>query len=169
MYDGEMSRVEAVQNASRAWVWGFSADVEANLPAGFGVKTTYNYQKGKEEQEDGSTVALRHAAPCFGTAHLTYSRYKFKADLYAVFNGEIAYADLAPSERKKTYMYAADPDGNPYSPSWYTLNLKVLCQLSDLMMVNIGVENLTNQRYRPYSSGVAAPGINFIGALKFTF
>ncbi len=169
MYDGEMSRVEAVQNASQAWVWGFSVDVESNLPKGFGIKASYSYQKGKEEQEDGSTVPLRHAAPWFGAAHLTYSRYRLKVDLYAVYNGEIPYADLAPSERKKTYMYASDPDGNPYSPSWYTLNVKLLYRLSEFLMVNVGVENFTNQRYRPYSSGVAGAGINFIGALKFTF
>ena len=169
IYDGEMSKVEAIQNAAYAVVWGFSADIEANLPAGFGISASYNYQKGEEEQDDGTTAPLRHAAPVFGTAHLTYSRNRLKVDLYGVFNGEIPCANLAPSERNKAYIYAYDANGNPYSPSWYTINVKLLYQFTDYLMVNVGLENITDQRYRPYSSGIAGPGMNFIASLKFTF
>jgi len=169
VYDGEMSKVEAIQNAAYAVVWGFSADIEANLPAGFGLGGSYNYQKGEEEQDDGTTAPLRHAAPTFGTAHLTYSRNRLKIDLYGIFNGEISYANLAPSERNKAYIYAKDANGDPYSPSWYTINIKLLYQFTDYLMVNVGLENISDQRYRPYSSGIAGPGMNFIASLKFTF
>jgi hemoglobin/transferrin/lactoferrin receptor protein len=49
------------------------------------------------------------------------------------------------------------------------LNLKVQYQLAALLMLSAGVENLTDQRYRPYSSGIVAPGRNFIVALKASF
>jgi len=169
MYDGEMSNVQAMQNAAKAWVWGFSADVEANLPAGFGIHADLTYQKGEEELDDGSTAPLRHAAPFFGSAHLTYSRERLKADLYFVYNGEVSYKNLAPSEVEKDYMYALDADGNPYSPSWNTLNFKIMYQLTDHFMVNLGLENITDQRYRPYSSGISAAGRNFIASVKMTF
>lgn len=169
MYDGELSRVEAIQNAASAFVYGLQFDAEADLPAGFGLAGHFNYQHGEEELDDGSTAPLRHAAPWYGRFHVTYTRTRLKADLYAIFNGETSYDDLAPSERKKDYMYALDSNGNPYSPSWYTLNFKMLYQLTDYLMVTAGVENITDQRYRPYSSGIAGAGINFIGSLRFTF
>jgi hemoglobin/transferrin/lactoferrin receptor protein len=90
------------------------------------------------------------------------------ADLSGIYNGEIAYEDLATEEQGKDYMYALDGNGNPYSPGWYTFNFKMWYQLTNLLKLGAGVENITDQRYRPYSSGLVAPGRNFIVSLHFT-
>jgi hemoglobin/transferrin/lactoferrin receptor protein len=42
-------------------------------------------------------------------------------------------------------------------------------QITDIFSVSGGVENLTDVRYRPYSSGITAPGRNFILSLKASF
>jgi len=34
------------------------------------------------------------------------------------------------------------------------------------MTFDFGVENILDKRYRPYASGISAPGINFILALR---
>lgn len=169
VYSGELSQIQAIQNAASAYVWGIQTGVELKLPAGFGFSTRFNYQKGKEELDDGSKSPLRHAGPWFGSTHLTFSAQRLKMDLYAVYNGEVSYDNLAEEERSKTYLYAEDENGNPYSPSWYTLNLKMSYQLSDLLFISGGIENITDQRYRPYSSGIAAPGRNFILSLRAGF
>lgn len=170
VYDGTLSQVQAIQNAARARVWGVQAGVELRLPKGFSISSRYNWQDG-EEEEPGSeqTLPVRHIAPSFGTTHLIYQRERLKLDLYAVYNGEIAFADLAPSERGKPDIYAVDENGNPYSPNWYTLNLKASYQLSPALQLNAGLENITDQRYRPYSSGIAGPGRNLILALRGSF
>ncbi|MBN2214355.1 MAG: TonB-dependent receptor [Bacteroidales bacterium] len=169
LYDGEPSRVQAIQNAARAWVWGIQAAVNVKIPAGFGVSSQLNFQKGKEELDDGSVAPLRHAAPLFGTAHLTYSANRFKADLYGIYNAEITFENLAPSEQGKPHLYASDKNGHPYSPEWYTVNFKALYQLTDFLMISAGIENITDQRYRPYSSGIAGAGRNLIISAKVTF
>jgi len=169
LYDGEMSRVQAIQNAAFATVYGIQAGLEVKLPAGFGFTSQFNYQKGEEELDDGTKSPLRHAAPWFGVSHLTFTSGKLELDLYGIYNGEISYANLAEEERGKAYLYAQDADGNPYSPSWYTLNIKALYQITTNFSVSAGVENLTDQRYRPYSSGIAGPGRNFILALRARF
>ena len=86
-----------------------------------------------------------------------------------MYNGEVSYDNLPEEERGKDYMYAVDANGNPYSPAWYTLNFKALFLLNDLLSISAGIENMTDQRYRPYSSGIVAPGKNFIISLKATF
>jgi hemoglobin/transferrin/lactoferrin receptor protein len=169
VYDGTLSQVQAIQNAANAHVYGIQAGLELKLPAGFTLSSRFNFQKGEEELDDGSTAPLRHAGPWFGATHLIYRRDRLKADFYGVYNGEISYEDLAPEEQSKPHIYATDANGNPYSPSWYTLNLKVQYQLADLLMLIAGIENITDQRYRPYSSGIVAPGRNFIVALKTSF
>ncbi len=169
IYDGEQSQVQAVQNAAQAKVYGLQAGIEIKLPSGFSFLSHFNLQDGEEELDDGSTASLRHAAPRFGDAHFTYSFDKFKLDFYGIYNGEISFNDLAPEERSKTYIYAEDENGNPYSPSWYTLNLKMQYQISQRLKLNMGLENITDQRYRPYSSGIAASGRNFIFSVYSNF
>lgn len=169
MYDGELSKIQAIQNAARAYVWGIQTGFETKLPAGFGFSSRFNYQKGEEELDDGITSPLRHAAPWFGMTHLTYSAQKLILDLYAVYNGEVSYKNLPLEEQGKAYMYAVDGDGNPYCPGWYTLNFKAMYQVNEKLSVSGGVENISNQRYRPFSSGIAGPGRNFILAFRAIF
>jgi hemoglobin/transferrin/lactoferrin receptor protein len=165
-YEGELSQVQAIRNAAYATVWGVQAGIEVKLPAGFGFSTRYNFQKGNEELDNGEEAPLRHAAPAFGVSRLTYTRSRLKAELYALYHGEIRYSQLAPEEQDKAYLYASDSNGNPYSPSWATLNLKALYQLTRHLSATAGIENITDQRYRPYSSGIAASSRNFVLSLR---
>ncbi len=169
IYDGELSQVQAIQNAAKAWVYGFEAGAEWKISTAVSVLTRFNYQKGEEEIDDGSTAPLRHAGPWFGDSHLKWNYKNWQVDGYAVYNGAIRFKDLAPEERDKDYLYAVDENGHPWSPSWYTLNLKMQYRFGQYYRVNAGVENITDQRYRPYSSGLAGAGRNFIVALSAGF
>jgi hemoglobin/transferrin/lactoferrin receptor protein len=169
VYDGEMSRVQAIQNAASANVYGIQAEAEIDFGKGFGIHANFNYQKGEEELDDETKAPLRHASPTFGNVSFNYTGKRLTANFYAIFNGKISYNNLAPSERQKDYIYAHDGNGNPFSPSWHTINLKVMYSLSQNIKLSAGIENITDQRYRPYSSGIAGAGRNFIAAAKFTF
>ncbi|MFO7935011.1 MAG: TonB-dependent receptor [Bacteroidales bacterium] len=169
MYDGEMSRVQAVQNAAMAHVFGLLAGLEVKLPSGFEFSSDLNYQKGKEELDDGTTSPSRHAPPLFGVSRLTYQSGKMKIQIYAEYQGERPYDEMPEEEKGKTYMYATDAAGNPYSPGWYTVNFKAAYRLTDYLLLSAGLENLTDQRYRPYSSGIAAAGRNFILSVSTNF
>lgn len=169
MYDGELSQVQAIQNAAHATVWGIQAELDADLFTGFSFSSRFNYQKGEEELDDGTTSPLRHAAPWYGVLKLIYTTQKLRLEFYSTHCGEVSYENLAQEERGKDYLYAIDKNKHPYSPGWYTLNFKTMYQLSDDLSVGGGVENFTDQCYRPYSSGIAAPGRNFILSLKASY
>jgi len=167
IYEGVKSEVVALQNAARARVWGMQAGVEVLLPRNFIASVQVNWIEGEEtDDEKDVDVPLRHAPPFYGNAHLKYAGKKLQADLYALWNGEISNADLAPSEQSKTFIYAKDAQGKPYCPAWFTLNLKVGYQLNRHVYLNLGWENMTNQLYRPYSSGIVAPASNFIASVR---
>lgn len=169
MYNGIMSKVFAIQNAANANVYGFHAGVEIKLPEGFGISSRYNYQKGIEEMDDGTESRSRHAAPAYGVTRLTYTYQQLRMQVYAMYSAKISYENLNEEEKQKPVLYAKDSEGNPYSPSWYTLNFKAMYQVSDNFSVSAGLENIADQRYRPYSSGIVAPGRNFILSLKANF
>lgn len=167
MYDGELSNVQAIQNASKAWIYGFETGLEINFTNAFKLKSQYNFIGGTEENED-IEVPIRHVAPSFGNTHLEYKKDKFTIDAFINYNGELSYNQLAPSEIEKDYIYALDENSNPYSPSWYTLNLRAQFQIIKSIQFTSSLENITNQRYKTYSSGLVASGINFIATLKYS-
>ncbi len=169
LYNGEMSKVYAIQNAAFAKIYGFNAGFEVKFGAGFSFSTRYNYQVGQEEMDDKTVSPSRHAAPAFGVSRFVFQKNKFVMQLYAIYSAEVSYEDLNEEERQKTVLYATDANGNPYSPSWYALNYKAMYPIIENLSVSAGIENITNQRYRPYSSGLVAAGRNFVFSLKLNF
>ncbi|WP_237561824.1 TonB-dependent receptor [Flagellimonas algicola] len=169
IYNGELSTVQAIQNAAKAYVYGVEVGLEAFLNENWAIASNLTITEGTEEDDTGEESAARHAAPTFGDVHLIWQNQKLKADFFLNYNGEIGYNDLALSERSKSYIYAVDENGNPYSPSWYTLNFRSQYQITNALKATLSLENMTNQRYRTYSSGIVAPGTNLIMGLGYNF
>ena len=169
MYDGELSKVQAIQNAAKATVYGLQIAAEWKMENGFSLFSHLTWQKGEEELDDGSKSPLRHSAPVFGITRLSYKHRGLRLDLYAQYAQEVPFKDMPESEISKDYLYPADSDGNPYSPGWYTLNFKAMKRINDMFTFSGGIENITDQRYMPYSSGLVASGRNFIFSLRMNF
>ena len=166
LYNGQMSKVYAIQNAAFGTVAGINAGFELKLPVGLSLSARYNFQRGREEMDNGVVSPSRHAAPAFGIVRLNYIRHKTRLQLYANWSDAVNYEELNEEERQKPAIYARDEQGRPYSPAWYTLNFKASYQLNRQLTVSAGVENITDQRYRPYSSGLVAAGRSFIIAMR---
>ena len=161
-YDGELSKVQAIVNGGKAHIYGGSFSFLADITERIGFTTKLTYMKGEDEEH----FPIRHVSPLFGSTSITYTASKLKLDFYINYNGRISANNMALTEREKPYMYSIDENGALYSPSWYTINLKGYYQFNEKLQLNLGIENILDQRYRPYSSGIVAPGINFIIALR---
>ncbi len=164
-YNGTMSKVEALVNTDAAVVYG--ATLETGVYLTHQLRTRHDITVMKGEDSDG--YAVRHVPPVFGSSHLLFEYHQWFADLYIVYNGKISYKNLAPSEREKNYLYASDKNGNPFSPSWVTLNLKGGYRIDKKLMLSGGIENILDTGYRPYSSGLVAPGFNVILSLEYRY
>ena len=169
VYQGELSTIQAIQNASRAQVYGFEAGLEFAFSKAVKLSSQYNITKGFAQDQQGTKQALRHAAPAYGNTHIVYKKEKLTLDVFAVYNGQFDFEDLAPSQQNNAFLYAADQNGNPYAPKWYTLNFSGQYKFSKAFQLTATLENITDQRYRPYSSGLSAPGRNLIIAATYTF
>lgn len=165
LYDGEMSDIESIVNAGYAHIWGGSISLSVDLNSKMKIYTTHTLTKGK----DNDSQPLRHVAPLYGRLGMNYESENFVFDLFANYNGEIAYENLAASEKEKADLYAKDDRNQPYSPAWFSLNLKTIYSLNSNAQLNFGIDNIFDIRYRPYSSGINAPGLNIYLGLRMTF
>lgn len=158
IYDGVLSKVEAMVNSGQAYIYGASIGFSAELNPNFGLNSVLTYTNGRDISNN---EPLRHVAPIFGMAGITYKAEKIRIKAYTEFNGKKDISDFSPSERSKTHLYT--PEG---TPAWATFNMRASWQINPEIQINAGVENIFDQHYRPYSSGISAPGINFTLTLR---
>jgi hemoglobin/transferrin/lactoferrin receptor protein len=168
-FNGENLKVQSIQNGSFAKIYGLSSSISYTFHKDFKFITNVSYNKGIEVLDNGNEAPLRHAAPLFGNISLQYTCNKIQANLSYEFNGSINSEDLAPSEVEKSYLYALDSKGLPYVPSYGILNIKSSYEVNKNTTIYLGLENIFDKRYRPYSSGITAPGRNLIASVRFGF
>jgi hemoglobin/transferrin/lactoferrin receptor protein len=169
-YDGTLSDVYALQNSSALSVRGFQVGLLWDITKSFKLASNLNIQSGKEKDiATGMDFSPTHVAPTFGSIQLVYKKDALQLSAYMNYQGEISYQNLALSEREDAHLYAKDANGNPFAASWTTLNLKATYAINKIFTFDAGVENLFDKRYRPYSSGITAPGRNIFGTLRVKF
>lgn len=168
-YNGDLRRVQAIQNVENARIYGIEVAMQYDLSPSWQFLAHYSWLTGEQRELDGRTVPVRHVAPAFGDAHFVYKKDKLKIDAFAQIAAQLNFSDLAPDQRERPDLYALDASGNPYAPRWYTINMRSQYAVSTNITATAILENITDQRYRPYSSGVSAAGRNFILAINYTF
>jgi hemoglobin/transferrin/lactoferrin receptor protein len=178
IYDGQMSKVVSLFNNDYAQIYGVQSSLLADIHPMFMFKSHLSYMQGRKQ--DGTPI--RHVSPLFGSGSLIFKYHVFRLEFYVNYHGEISPEKLCTDEHEKDYMYAIDKEyaeeqsllspserfneNGLYSPAWYTLNFRMGFNYKNTLRLNIGVENIGDVRYRTYSSGICAPGRNFIISLK---
>ncbi|MEO0902370.1 MAG: TonB-dependent receptor, partial [Bacteroidota bacterium] len=104
-FNGELSNVQAIQNAAKAYVYGFEFGMDAFLTDNWSLSSNLTLTEGIEEDDSGVDSAGRHVAPTFADVHLIWQNQKIKTDFFVNYNGEIGFEDLALSERSKPFIY----------------------------------------------------------------
>lgn len=160
MYDGDYYKITTNYNAGEAYIYGASLGITANLNKNIHLKGTFNYTYGRNLTDD---VPLGHIPPIFGRTSITYRKSRFFLDTYVVYQGWKRTEDFSP--------YGEDNEGEAMEygfPSWWTLNMKAGFEVLKYFDFIIAVENIVDQFYKPYASGVSAAGRNFIFTARFT-
>ncbi len=161
LYDGELSRVQALVNTGNAYVGGLSGYLQYTFLEKFSLFSSLTWMNGLDTDEN---IPLRHATPAFGKTSISYRRRQFRLELFTQYQAKKAFEDLAPSEQNKTHLYT--PDG---ALGWATLNFNLSYQPNQLFQINGAVENILDTHYRAYASGISAPGRNFIFSVRVSF
>ena len=169
VYNGIMSKIYALQNAAFVEVLGWTLGLAWRINSAWKLYSRFNFQRGVEEMDNGERSPSRHSAPHFGTSGISWSSGRWNLELYGVFQNRIQYERLNLEEKGKSAIYAKDELGRPWSPGWYAVHFKGGYSLNSHWRLGFGLENLTNQRYRPYSSGLAGQGFNAIISIQGRF
>ena len=160
IYDGELSDVTANVNAGRAKLYGFSANLSLPLSARIIMAAGATYTRARIVSVEPHQP-LDHIPPFFANSSLTYQHPKFNAEFYLQYNGAKKLKDYNPEGEDNLSQATAKG-----MPAWYTLNLRTSWNLHQSLKLQVGMENILDQNYRVFASGISAPGRNLIVALR---
>ncbi|MBL0062831.1 MAG: TonB-dependent receptor [bacterium] len=157
LYDGSMAKVKSLQNLGEAYVTGFDFRVKAHVTDHVTASTSLSYGAGHDTESD---LPLRPVPPLFGQTSVIYEAKQWAGELFARYNNWKQEHDMPISGGE---VSAYTPDG---VPSWWTLNLRGNVKVVEHLEVVAALENIMDLHYRPYASGVSAPGRNLIVSLR---
>ncbi len=160
-YDGTIYKISANYNASLAHIYGASVNVISDFYNNIVLKASINITKGRNLTDD---VPLGHIPPVFGRVSITYDYKKVMFDSYIYYNGWKFADSFSP--------YGEDNEGEATMfgyPAWWTFNVNTSYKINRFLTARFSIENILDQFYKPYASGVSAPGRNFIFTLQTSF
>ncbi len=156
--DEEKYQTLAPVNTGNAHVCGFQGSVLAQVTRSFSILSNLTYTYGLDDTDD---VPLDHIPPTFGMTSFRLEMKKFKGDFYVMYNGWKRISQYSPSGEDNE-QYATSYG----MPSWYTLNLKLSYQIDRHVNIELGMENILDENYRKFASGISSPGRNLIVAVR---
>lgn len=162
-YDGTLSRVTTSVNADKAYFYGVTGKVVARITPNFSLSSVLTYTYGRIKT-DTTDYPLDHIPPVYGKTSMHLILDRFTAEFYALYNGWKRLEDynlLGEDNIKYATQYG--------TPAWYTLNLNMAWQMNKYLQVQLALENILDQNYRVFASGISAPGRNLIVTLRGRF
>lgn len=174
LYDGEIGNMVANQNRGTAYVFGYTANYQGRLSDKFNTSGFITYTKGRTNDTD---EPLSSIPPLFGQFDVNYNDSNFQLGASLRFNSKKDISDFNITEGIDNYDLtpivnpnaANDVDKFYGSPSWMTFGLNSSYAFNEHWRVQGMIQNVFDEHYREFASGVSAPGRNFSFALITTF
>jgi len=160
-YDGDSAYIVINENIQNARVYGFSVGFYTDIGKYISMTANFNYTSGKELPDK---TPLAHIPPLFGSVSLLAKVKRFQAEVFVNFSGQ--------KTRDSYSAYSEDRIDEATiqgTPGWFTLNLRTTAQLHEMLTLQFAIENIFDQHYKSFSSGISAPGRNFIVTLRGKF
>jgi len=162
--EGELQQVQKNINANSAYIYGVSANLLLNFNKHWRFQSSINFVRGRSMNE-GETSPLAHIPPTYGQAGLSYRRDRFRVEGVINYNAKKPLSEYGPPGSSDNEDEAT-PEG---ALGWTTYNVYSSFQLNDRYSINLAAENILDIHYRPFGSGVSAPGRNFIVSVRGEF
>lgn len=163
MYNGELSKVTSNVNANQAYLYGFSGSIDLFIAKHIWLKNDATYTFARITSTS-PIQPLDHIPPFFGSSRISYENQKFQAEFFIQYNGWKRLKDYQPNGEDN--LPQATPNG---MPAWQTLNFRSAYQVHKSLKLQLALENILDQNYRVFASGISAPGRNFIISLRGNF
>ena len=174
LFDGEVGNIVANQNKGTAYVYGYTASYQGKLSEKVSTSGFVTYTKGRAYDTD---EPLSSIPPLFGQFDLNYSDDKLQLGATFRFNSKKDITDFNITEGIDNHELTPIVDATATeevdiyfgSPRWMTLGFNSSYAFNENCKLQGMINNIFDQHYREFASGISAPGRNFSFSLITTF
>ncbi|CAL2090326.1 Hemoglobin/transferrin/lactoferrin receptor protein [Tenacibaculum sp. 190524A02b] len=166
LFDGEEGAIVANVNKGNAYVTGATVSYQGKLHENWNTSGFITYTKGEsyDLKEPMSSIP-----PLFGNFEVNYTNKKFEGGANLIFNAKKDIKDYNINEGIDNHQQTpvinenADKDVDKYygTPSWMVVGLYGRYKVKQNIFVQASVNNLFDEHYKEFASGISAPGRNF--------
>lgn len=165
LFDGEYGNVVANQNRGNAYITGYTISYLGKLSKVFNTSGFITYTKGRtyDTEEPMSSIP-----PLFGQFEINYTTHKIEVGAALRFNSKKDISDFNITEGIDNHDLTpvVNPNAsNPKdiyfgTPSWITLGANSRYVLNENFSVQARLDNIFDEHYIEFASGVSSPGRN---------
>ncbi|MDX6745281.1 TonB-dependent receptor [Polaribacter sp. PL03] len=164
-FDGELGNAVSNQNKKTAYITGFTANYLGKISDAWKTSGFITYTKGStyDTNEPMSSIP-----PLFGQFEVNYKADKLELGAAIRFNAKKDIEDFNITEGIDNHDLTPIVDANATedvaiyygTPSWVTLGLNGRYVVNTNFSLQARLDNLLDQHYIEFASGVASPGRN---------
>ena len=164
-FDGEFGNAVSNQNKGNAYILGYTVNYLGKISDSWNTSGFITYTKGStyDTEEPMSSIP-----PLFGQFEVNYKKNKIELGAAIRFNSKKDIADFNFTEGIDNHDLTPIVDENATndlakfygSPSWVIFGVNGSYSVSDNFSVQARLDNLLDEHYIEFASGISAPGRN---------
>ena len=164
-FDGEYGNAVSNQNIGTAYILGYTINYLGEVSSTLNTSGFITYTKGRtyDTQEPMSSIP-----PLFGQFELNFKKNKIELGAAVRFNSKKDIEDFNITEGIDNHDLTPiiDPnaviDTDKYygSPSWMTIGVTSNYLMNDTFSIQARLDNIFDEHYIEFASGISAPGRN---------
>jgi hemoglobin/transferrin/lactoferrin receptor protein len=165
LFDGEYGNAVANQNRGNAFITGYTISYLGKLSNAWNTSGFITYTKGRtyDSEEPMSSIP-----PLFGQFEVNYKRNKIEVGAALRFNSKKDIEDFNFTEGIDNHDLTPIVDANAANnediyfgtPSWMTIGVNGRYSVTENFSVQARLDNLFDEHYIEFASGISSPGRN---------
>ena len=173
-FDGELGNAVNNQNKGNAYIFGYTINYLGKISKTINTTGFITYTKGRtyDTEEPMSSIP-----PLFGQFELNYKKDKIVLGAEFRFNSKKTIEDFNYTEGIDNHDLTPIVDTNALndidkfygSPSWMTFGLNGSYDVTDDFSVQARLDNIFDEHYIEFASGVSSPGRNLSVSFMASF
>lgn len=157
---GDTLQVVANQNVQTARIQGVSINIAGDLNKKLSYFGSFNVTSGREIIQGEANTPLAHIPPTYGQAGIKFEDPKYSLRAIYRYNG---FKDIDDFGGSVDNPDLTTPIG---SLAWSTFNFYGSYHINKGLSLSLSIENIGDIHYRPFSSGISAPGRNVVVSIR---
>ena len=162
LYNDDEVLTVANKNLGNRFIHGFSLDGFSKIYNNIKFDYSLTYTKGDDNESYGPLPSI---SPLYGSLSLSYLKKGFNIKMIYKFSDSkdaSEYSFGGEDGLDETPIRVTD-DGLVYlgSPKWSDFSIYTTRNISNKIMLRLGMTNIFDNHYRTFASGISAPGRSF--------